>query len=476
LFDDYSSTGLNRRDAVLKRPKNVIASLTVCLGLFFASGCNNLGALLGGLGGGTPGVGGPIGIILSILDAIPPPPDPFEAEYNVPPFAVAEFKIILTPPFAPDPKLNGTLLRNITAEPVSGALGPDGFIYYTEKASGRVRRLDPETGALDGPPVIDLPVNHSGRRGLNGIAFSPDGTMMFLTYVRSSTGADTGVETEALESRVSAFPFPSPTPGDEMVLFTAPPRDPNFALYGGFIVPDINGMGTCKVGPDGKLFFSHGDWNTRLPALDGHPANPAGKIHRINFDGSVPDDNPLGPDNSIFALGLRDPFGFNFDREEETMWIADRGSGRNDELNRGAPGANYGWPLLHGSPNTDFEQSAATLLFFLLTGPVIDFAGIYPRPNPTSLEIIRGMPYGEDLEGDLLYAHFEMVQPFPFTEGQPQSKVGRIRYRVNEFFVHWNDVWWAPPEAGRVVGLVARTDGRIIALCQNQIYRLDPLE
>ena len=85
--------------------------------------------------------------------------------------------------------------------------------------------------------------------------------------------------------------------------------------------------------------------------------SPRGKIHRINPDGTVPTDNPFydgaGPNvDSIWALGLRNPFRAYYDAPTGRLYIGDVGGNdyatAKEEVNLGAAGANYGWPNCEG--------------------------------------------------------------------------------------------------------------------------------
>src|SRR5262249_32455391 len=89
--------------------------------------------------------------------------------------------------------------------------------------------------------------------------------------------------------------------------------------------------------------------------------NRLGKILRINSDGTIPDDNPTsfqsitgtptGANRAIWAVGLRNPFTTAFHPGTGDFFIHDAGSAgtvRREEINRGAAGANYGWPNVEG--------------------------------------------------------------------------------------------------------------------------------
>jgi glucose/arabinose dehydrogenase len=58
----------------------------------------------------------------------------------------------------------------------------------------------------------------------------------------------------------------------------------------------------------------------------------------------VPDDNPLGPDNPVYALGIRNSFGLCFDPVTGDLWETENGPTSDDEVNRIVAGGNYGWP------------------------------------------------------------------------------------------------------------------------------------
>jgi len=64
----------------------------------------------------------------------------------------------------------------------------------------------------------------------------------------------------------------------------------------------------------------------------------------LDPDGSVPDDNPLGPDNPVYALGIRNSFGLCFDPVTGDLWETENGPTSDDEVNRIVAAGNYGWP------------------------------------------------------------------------------------------------------------------------------------
>ena len=110
-----------------------------------------------------------------------------------------------------------------------------------------------------------------------------------------------------------------------------------------------------KFGPDGKLYATTGDATQRTQAQDVNSL--AGKILRLNPDGSVPDDNPFGPGSLVYSYGHRNPQGLAFHPVTGSLYETEHGPsgevgiGNYDEVNVIVPGHNYGWPLALGAPH-----------------------------------------------------------------------------------------------------------------------------
>src|SRR5581483_7018094 len=90
---------------------------------------------------------------------------------------------------------------------------------------------------------------------------------------------------------------------------------------------------------------------------------PNGKIHRVNDDGTIPEDNPFahrqGAIPSIWTYGHRNAQGLTFDPVSGDLWESEHGPRGGDELNIIERGRNYGWPTItyginyDGTPITD---------------------------------------------------------------------------------------------------------------------------
>src|SRR5205814_311400 len=108
----------------------------------------------------------------------------------------------------------------------------------------------------------------------------------------------------------------------------------------------IHNSGTLRFGPDGKLYVSLGDNDHGANAQD--LTTLAGKMLRVNSDGTVPNDNPFvgqsGKQGAIWAYGFRNAFSFDIDPLRHGLFATQNGPGDNDELDLIVKGGNYRWP------------------------------------------------------------------------------------------------------------------------------------
>jgi glucose/arabinose dehydrogenase len=115
-----------------------------------------------------------------------------------------------------------------------------------------------------------------------------------------------------------------------------------FVVLRSFSTAPEHNSGRIMFGPDGKLYVLVGD--NFKPALAQDLAVTAGKMLRLNPDGSVPSDNPRAG-SPIIGYGIRNSIGFNFDPQTGRLWETENGPACNDEINLIARLAlrNYGW-------------------------------------------------------------------------------------------------------------------------------------
>jgi len=128
--------------------------------------------------------------------------------------------------------------------------------------------------------------------------------------------------------------------------------------------------GDLNFGTDGYLYFATGDGGggNDLDNLAQNGTSLLGKMLRIDINNTsvtygnyaVPSDNPYTSDASvddrIWALGLRNPFRWSFDRQTGDMWIGDVGQGAKEEINYrlaiSSGHVNYGWRCYEGTIST----------------------------------------------------------------------------------------------------------------------------
>src|SRR5215217_3670575 len=217
---------------------------------------------------------------------------------------------------------------------------PDGRLFVNNQP-GLVRIVKPGQKLvtfLD----ISAKVDDSSERGLMEIAFDPEFSKnhyVYLYYTRKATSM-TPAHNEVV--RITAKGDKA-VPGSERLIL----RLPNLKT-------ERHMGGSLEFGKDGKLYISVGENNLKDPAQS--LKSTLGKILRINKDGTIPTDNPFykktsGNNRAIWALGFRNPFRFAVKPGTGTIFINDVGSGGGhayEEINRGAKGANYGWPAHEG--------------------------------------------------------------------------------------------------------------------------------
>jgi glucose/arabinose dehydrogenase len=235
--------------------------------------------------------------------------------------------------------------------PLDIVSSPDGSgrLFIVEKV-GSVKVYDRAYNLLGNfVTVSGLTIN--GERGLLSMAFHPDykNNGYFFVYYTNTFG-----DIEISRYKVSSDPNKADTT-TRTIIITISHR----------VAANHNG-GKLNFGPDGYLYFATGDGGN-----GGDPPNNAqngkvllGKMLRIDINSprdtlnySIPPDNPFVNDpliaDEIWALGLRNPFRWSFDRLTHDMWIADVGQGGREEINfRKAgqtKGINYGWRCYEGT-------------------------------------------------------------------------------------------------------------------------------
>lgn len=242
---------------------------------------------------------------------------------------------------------------------------PDGTMLSTERP-GHVFMLGKGR-------IATLPnVAASGEGGLLGMALSPDfvsDRFLYLYYTYREGGR--------ILNRVSRFTFENETLTGETVILD---RIPGANFHNG---------GRIKFGPDGKLYVTTGD--AQETSLSQNLNSLAGKILRMNPEGSVPQDNPF-PGSLVYAYGLRNPQGLAWHPETGALYASDHGPTSQDEINLILPGRNYGWPVATcNQPDERFESPIVCYVEFTMAPSGIGFLK-GNRPEDTALFVsgLRG--------------------------------------------------------------------------------------
>lgn len=201
----------------------------------------------------------------------------------------------------------------------------ENFIWITER-DGRVSRFNPQTGEHTPVLTIDEVVSR-GEGGLLGLALHPDWESTPWVYlVYNYENGDTYLE-KLVRYHWNAESGTLTNP--ETLLENIPAANIH------------NGARLLILGRD--LFMTTGD--AAQPSLAQDPNSLAGKILRLNLDGSIPGDNP-SPGKAYWTLGHRNAQGIV--SHDNKMYISEHGPSSDDEINIVEKGRNYGWPDVEG--------------------------------------------------------------------------------------------------------------------------------
>ena len=329
--------------------------------------------------------------------------------------------LMMLPPFAralsgtPDIQNSSIDLQligtNEFSKPIFLTISPDQpHRLFVVEQDGRILIIQGKT--VRSTPFLDISekLSTGGERGLLGLAFHPnfaENGRLFVNYTRREDQA-----TVLAEYRVSSNP--NKADQTETIILVIPQP------YG-----NHNG-GMIAFGPDHYLYIGMGDGGS-----GGDPKNYAqnhnellGKFLRIDVDQQRPYDIP--PDNpfvqrisrpEIFALGLRNPWRFSFDRETGDLWAGDVGQNEWEEIDVIKKGNNYGWRLMEGThcfnPETHCRATAN------LVDPVTEYAHSSGRCSVTGGYVYRGTKIPA-LLGTYVFGDFCSGEIWGYREGHTQ--------------------------------------------------------
>ncbi|WP_437819889.1 glucose/sorbosone family PQQ-dependent dehydrogenase [Sorangium sp. So ce1078] len=248
------------------------------------------------------------------------------------------------------------ILRGLSF-PVRIVWGPDDFLWLTERVGKRVVRVRPSDGQKTTAVTISEAYQSGGQDGVLGLALHPDllqGNGTDYVYVSYTYDADAGSAVNR-RTKIRRYTY------DPTTQTLGSPQDVITGLPGS----DDHNSARLLFGPDQKLYYTVGDQGNNqfnrkclpvgaqdLPTASEVAANDwskyAGKILRLNLDGSIPSDNPLiaGTRSHVYSYGHRNPQGLTF--RGSALYANEHGPKSDDELNLIQPGKNYGWPHVAG--------------------------------------------------------------------------------------------------------------------------------
>ena len=282
------------------------------------------------------------------------------------------------PPDAPQATIQLQRVASGLVRPVdiTAPKGDRGRLFIVEK-TGYLRIVTIVGGVytLLATPFLNIDplVGSSGsEQGLLGLAFHPNYASNGYFYVNYTDNAG---DTVVARYRVSTGDPNLADPASAQIVLTV---DQPYSNHNG---------GQLQFGPDGYLYIGLGDGGSGGDPGDRsqNPGELLGKMLRIDVHSgspyAIPPSNPfVGPGNpldEIWALGLRNPWRYSFDRLTGDLWIGDVGQNAWEEVNlepAGDPGGrNWGWRCKEGTHIYDLSGNCPTDLS-VLDDPIYEYS------------------------------------------------------------------------------------------------------
>lgn len=315
-------------------------------------------------------------------------------------------------------------------------------ILVTERY-GAVRVI--EKGQLAPIPLASFPeASTDSEEGLMGMAIAPSYSQTKHVFV-----CITYKTTQGLKNKIMRFEDRGTEISNSQVIFDD--------------IPAAQFHAGCRllITPDEKLFITTGDATDQNLAQDKNSL--AGKILRLNLDGTIPQDNPF-PKSPIWTFGHRNPQGLAWDNVHNVLWSSEHGPSTfdgpagGDEINLIEKGKNYGWPIVSHKETKDGLVSP--LITFT---PALAPASLLYYNNDT-LPFFKNNLFFGGLVGEGLY-HLKLnddIRTKPELQKLKESSFGRVRNVVES------------PD-GLIYFSTSNTDGRGKAQDgDDKIYRIVP--
>lgn len=281
--------------------------------------------------------------------------------------------------------------------------------WYVLEQAGKILTFDGTSNDVSSATVAldytagsgsEVEVDASQDAGMLGMAFHPDFATSgeaFLSYTVDPNRS--GIKHESHVTRILSFDggLTLDTSTETMVMSVDQRR-----LF--------HNVGDLGFGPDGYMYIGSGDGGGAgdRDNLAQNPDTVLGKFLRIDVDSAspygIPPDNPYangGGRAEVFALGLRNPWRWSFDRLTGDLWAGDVGQAREEEISLIRKGENYGWRCYEGSREFNTEGCLSEDAY---TAPVISY-GTDDGESVTGGYVYRGTQ-NPGLYGDYIYGDF----------------------------------------------------------------------
>lgn len=331
------------------------------------------------------------------------------------------------------------------------ALLPAGGFIVTERDHGRVRVAGADhvlSEPLEGvAPVFRFHGDSGSQSGLFDVKLDPEfsrNRYIYLSYAKpTDAGAALAIDRAVLVTG-SAPRLESVT---NIFTMKREDQDSSSLHFGGRMAFDP---------ADGKLFITVGDRRNMNRAQN--RGDQAGKVLRMNRDGSVPSDNPFQADRDadpfVYSYGHRNSQGLVFHPETGELWENEHGPLGGDELNLIRPGGNYGWPLATAGADYSGARVGAGREYPGTIPAVHDFADTVA---PSGLAAVTGPEFPE-WRGDLLTGGLMtegIVRQSVSGDKVTETEVIRIGQRVRDVQLAGDGSIWlvTDHEDGQVIRL-----------------------